>query len=187
MPRPHVDRMSDLAFRLMAATFRVVDLFRTDLAARVDTFGLEPGMTVVDYGCGPGRYVPHFSERVGVEGEVYAVDVHELAVAAVERKAERLALDNVRTSLAHGYNSRLPTDLADVVCALDMIFGVRDPESLLAEFHRILKPDGMLILDDGHQPRATTREKLASFGRFQVVEETGDHLKCRPVPAEERR
>jgi len=38
------------------------------------------GMTVVDYGCGPGRYSIKFAEIVGNQGLVYAVDIHELAI-----------------------------------------------------------------------------------------------------------
>jgi hypothetical protein len=33
--------------------------------------------------------------------------------------------------LAHGYNSGLPEHIADVVCALDMFFGVKEPTTFL--------------------------------------------------------
>jgi len=36
-----------------------------------------------------------------------------------------------------------------------------------------------LILDDGHQTRATTRRKLEASALFEIVEETRDHLKCK--------
>jgi DNA-binding CsgD family transcriptional regulator len=63
-----------------------------------------------------------------------------------------------------------------------MFFSVRQPAVFLKELHRITKPEGMLVLDDGHQRRATTKEKLLSSGYWQIVEETRDHLKCKPVP-----
>lgn len=50
---------------------------------RVATFGLRQGMTGVDYGCGPGRYTTRFATSIGPTGTVYAIDVYELALAAV--------------------------------------------------------------------------------------------------------
>jgi len=46
---------------------------------RSKTFGISEGMTVIDYGCGPGRYTTEFAKIVGEKGKVYAVDIHEMA------------------------------------------------------------------------------------------------------------
>jgi ubiquinone/menaquinone biosynthesis C-methylase UbiE len=138
-------------------------------------------MTVVDYGCGPGRYTTRFAQLVGEEGRVYAVDIHELAVEAVKRKITELGLRNVEPVLAGGYDSRLPDQVADIVCALDIFFGIQEPTPFLGELRRITKPDGLLIIDDGHQPRRETLRKLLDSGHWVVVEESKDHLKCRLV------
>jgi len=179
---PPTDRMSNLAFRLMQAAFRVQDLLLPYIERRVSGFGLEQGMTVVDYGCGPGRYTRRFARLVGDAGKVYAVDVQELAVRAARRLAEDRHLANVEAVLARGYDSGLPARIADRVCAIDMFFGVRDPTAFLTEVSRLLKPDGLLILDDGHQSRAVTRRKLAASGLFEIAEENRDHLTCRKRP-----
>jgi ubiquinone/menaquinone biosynthesis C-methylase UbiE len=173
------DRMSDLAFRIMAVAFRLQDALLPYIDRRVRGFGLAPGMTVVDYGCGPGRYSLRFSRLVGEAGRVYAVDIHELAIEAVRRATARQGLANVEAVLARGYDTSIPAATADRVCAIDMFFGVRDPGAFLTEVDRLLKPGGLLILDDGHQSRAATHAKLAASGRFEVVEETRDHLTCR--------
>jgi cyclopropane fatty-acyl-phospholipid synthase-like methyltransferase len=179
------DRMSDLAFRLMIAVFRLLDTFFPYIDRRVRSFGLAPGMTVVDYGCGPGRYSLRFARLVGESGKVYAVDIHELAVEAVRRLRAQHGLANLEAVLARGYDTGLPPALADRVCAIDMFFSVRDPGAFLAEIDRLLKPEGLLLLDDGHQSRAATRAKLAASGRFEVLEETRDHLTCRKREAPE--
>lgn len=54
----------------------------------------------------------------------------------------------------------------------DNIVGIEDPASFLRELH---------IIDDGHQSRRTTKEKLASSPLWRIEQETKDHLKCRPV------
>lgn len=138
-------------------------------------------MTVVDYGCGPGRYTTRFARLVGPTGRVYAVDIQPLAIAAVEKKMVKLGLANVLPLLARGYRCGVPDHVADVVCAIDMFFSVRDPTAFLGELKRIAKLDGVLVIDDGHQPRAVTKRSILDSGHWSSVEETRDHLECRPI------
>jgi ubiquinone/menaquinone biosynthesis C-methylase UbiE len=179
--RRQSDRMSDTGFRLMCILFKVIDFFYPYLGRRIRKFGLRPVMVVVDYGCGPGRYTVRFARIVGAAGMVYAVDIHELAIAAVEEEIDRRGLTNVRPLLAHGYDSGVPDCVADAICAIDMFFSVSDSIAFLAELRRIVRADGVLIIDDGHQPRAVTRERILASGFWTIVEETRDHLKCRPA------
>ena len=175
------DRMSDLSFRGMNLIFKVVDFFFRYIDKRVKKFGVKPGMTVVDYGCGPGRYSLRFSKLVGQEGKVYAADIHELAIAEVEKKVVEHGLDNVEAVLVKGYESGIPDQVADMVFAIDMFFAVKEPTAFLAELKRISKPEGLLVIDDGHQSRAETNRKMKESGQWKVWEETKDHLKCRPA------
>ena len=57
--------MSNMGFRLMSLIFDLVDLVHPYIDRRVTTFGIREGMTVVDYGCGPGRYTTRFAQLVG--------------------------------------------------------------------------------------------------------------------------
>jgi ubiquinone/menaquinone biosynthesis C-methylase UbiE len=174
------ERMPDMAFRLMSLTFDVIDLLHPHVDGRAETFGIKEGSTVVDYGCGPGRYTTRFSKLVGDSGKVYAVDIHELAIDTVKRKIARLSLRNVEPVLARGYNSSLPDHVADTVCVLDMFFGIKEPTEFLKELKRIVKKDGMLVIDDGHQPRDVTKKKILASNLWVIEEEIKDHLKCRP-------
>ena len=175
------ERMSDTSFKLMNLTFQVSDLIFPYIDRRVKRFGIQPGMTVVDYGCGPGRYTERFARLVGETGRVYAVDIHEMAIETIRRKADKRAWRNVVPLLASGYNSGVPDHVADVVCALDMFFIIKQPTEFLAELRRIAKMDGLLIIDDGHQPRQATRQKILDSGLWKIVQETDDHLKCKPA------
>jgi len=175
------ERMSDMDYRLMVFTMNVIDILFSHIEKRVARFGIQPGMTVVDYGCGPGRYTIHYSRLAGRQGKVYAVDIHEMAIDLVNQKMEKYGLDNVEAVLAKGYDSGLPDAIADVVTAIDMFFAIRDQKAFLAELKRIAKPDGILIIDDGHQPRSATKAQIAEAGSWSIVEETNDHLTCRPA------
>ena len=174
------EKMSDSAFKMMAFTFKIVDLIFPYIKRRIGKFGIEEGMTVVDYGCGPGRYSTRFAEIVGEKGKVYALDIHELAIEAVRKKIEKHNIDNIEPVLIEGYNSTLPDNVADVVCAIDMFWIIKKPKEFLTELNRIIKRDGILIVDDGHAPREETREKILNSGIWNIVEETKDHLKCKP-------
>ncbi len=173
--------MSDLSFRGMELIFKVVDFVHPYIDKRVRRFGIQPGMTVVDYGCGPGRYTTRFAHLVGERGRVFAVDIHELAIEAVKYRIQKQGLKTVTPVLAKGYDSGIRDRLADIVCAIDMFFAINDPTAFLAELRRITDPEGFLIIDDGHQSRSETRRKIAASGCWEVIEESKDHLKYKPL------
>ncbi len=181
MANRNPDLMPDFAFRMMSATFDLIDRFFPYIDRRAATFGIRPGMTVVDYGCGPGRYTTRFARLAGESGRVYAVDVQELAVEKVKHKRQAEGLNNIVPVLARGYDSGLPDHVADMVCALDMFFSVREPTTFLRELHRITKPEGVLVIDDGHQSRQVTLSKIRASGCWAIAEETRDHLRCTPT------
>lgn len=173
--------MSNLSFGLMTLTFNVVDLFFPYIDRRVQAFGITRGMTVVDYGCGPGRYTLRYSKWVGPEGKVYAVDIQPLAIQAVNQKKSRLNLSNVEAVLAHGYDCGLPDGLVDVVTAIDLFFAIPEPNLFLGELRRITQPGGVLIIDGGHEPLATTKRKILASGFWTIAEQAKDHFKCQPA------
>ena len=175
------EKMSNTSFKFMNLTFKIMDFIHPYIQKRVKTFGIKKGMTVVDYGCGPGRYTTELSKLVGEEGTVYGADIHEMALDTVQKKIGSMGLKNVETVLVKGYSCPLPDGIADKVCALDMFFMIQDPTTFLGELKRITKPEGMLIIDDGHQKRAKTKEKIMNSGHWKILEESKDHLKCKPV------
>jgi ubiquinone/menaquinone biosynthesis C-methylase UbiE len=174
------EKMSNEAFRLMTWMMKVMDFFYPYVRRRAGGFGIEEGMTVVDYGCGPGRYAVKFAGIVGDKGKVIAADIHEMAIEAVKKRASKMGITNIETVLINGYDSGLPDNIADMVCALDMFFSVQQPEKFLKEINRITKPDGILAIDDGHQKRVETKRKIVESGCWDIIEESKDHLRCRP-------
>ncbi|MEI7661801.1 MAG: class I SAM-dependent methyltransferase [Bacteroidota bacterium] len=174
-----MDRMPDWAFKIMAFMFNSVDLFKSP-GRRLDSFNILKGQTVVDWGCGTGRYLKQASELAGETGTVYAVDIHRLAVEAASGMAKRYRLENVRPLLTDGKTVGIPPATAHLVYALDMFHMVSDTKGFLQELCRITRPDGTLILEDGHQQRALAREKVVNSGCWEIVEETKSHMKCIP-------
>ena len=180
------ERMSDKSFKGMTFTFKVVDAIFPYISRRIKKFDIKKGMTIVDYGCGPGRYSIRFAREVGPEGKVYAVDIHEMAIQAVEEKIRKYGLKNIETKLAKGYENNvydtgIQNETADMVCAIDMFFIIKKPTDFLKEIKRILKKDGILVIDDGHQSRELTKKKISESGVFKITQETRDHLECKTL------
>lgn len=181
------EKMSNWTFKVMTMVFKIADfIFFSFFERRVKKFNIQKGITVVDYGCGPGRYSKRFAKKVGDNGLIYAVDIHELAIETVEKMIKKENIKNIKTSLAKGndngkYDSKLPDNIADIVFAIDMFFIIKKPKDFLNEIKRILKKDGILIIDDGHQSRKTTKQKINEAGIFKIIKETRDHLNCKII------
>lgn len=129
------ERVPAIAFRMMSFMIELKYIF-LPLDARIDTFGIKEGFTVIDYGCGPGGYLKRVSRLIGETGKLYAVDMFHM---------------------------------------------IKDPVPFLQELHRLLKPDGVLIIDDGHQSRTETKMKMNQSKLWNIATESKDHLKCTPI------
>lgn len=139
------------------------------------------GMTVVDWACGPGRYEPGLAKAVGPSGKVYAVDIEPMAIRAVERRVAKHGLTNVTPFLTEGYSAPIESGSVDIVVFLDAFHAVDDRVALLREFHRILKPEGLLFMEPGHIPMPEATEAIARSGAFTVSRVEGTHLFLSPA------
>jgi ubiquinone/menaquinone biosynthesis C-methylase UbiE len=173
------EAIPNVAFRVMTAMMRLMDILFNSSARNFKTLGLSPGQTVIDYGCGPARYIKNASDMVGKNGRVIAVDIHPLAIKNVQNKIRKYQLTNVETVLTTGYNTGLNPETADVVYALDMFHMIEQPKELLFELARLVKKEGRVIIEDGHQPRAETRKKIESAGVLKMVGETNTFVECK--------
>ena len=166
--------------RMMKWMFDVRDRF-VSVGSLLDQFGIERGQTVVDYGCGPGSYLRHASELVGPKGRVLAIDIHELAIAAVKKRIAKESWTNVSAVLTDGSNTPIADDTADIIYALDMFHMVSQPDVFMGELNRICKENGFLFIDNGHQSRKEARAKIMTSGLWGIVEEKKRYMKCRPI------
>lgn len=159
--------MPNWAFNGMSFMFKIRDRLqpRTQVLQEVE---LGPGDRVLDYGCGPGTYVPHVAERVGETGHVYALDLHPLAVRRVQELARKRRLGNVET-IQSDCRSRLPDGSVDVVLLYDIFHMLSEPDAVLAELHRVLKAQGTLSLLDPHMREEDLVSGVTRGGLFTLA------------------
>lgn len=176
----NMDQISDFHFKFMSFMFSIRDVFSTP-ENKLYKFGIKPGDTLIDYGCGPGTYIKKASELIGSAGTIYGVDLHKMAIDAVNKRVKKYNLQNVKTSLVSDYKCPIESDIADVIYALDMFHMVKEPYRFLKELHRMIKKEGRLFIEDGHQPRKKALKKIKDSCLWDFIEEKKEWLICSPV------
>ena len=162
-----VDKVeSNFGFRLMALGYRFRDL-RLPRRNILKEVGIKPGFRVLDYGCGPGSYTFPLAELVGESGQIYALDIHPLAIRRVKDMASKKRLANVQTILSD-CQTGLPDNSLDVVLLYDIFHHLSDPNKILKELHRVLKPSGVLSFSDHHMKEDEIVSGVANSGFFSL-------------------
>ncbi|MBN1857487.1 MAG: class I SAM-dependent methyltransferase [Dehalococcoidia bacterium] len=158
----------DWGFRFMALGYRFRDM-RQPRRLFLEEAGVTHGLTVLDYGCGPGGYAVPAAEMVGREGKVYALDVNPTALRMTTEKAGKAKLLNI-TAILSDCETGLAADSVDVALLYDIYHDLSDPLAVLTELHRILKPGGLLSSHDHHLKGDLLREAIESSGLFRLTD-----------------
>ena len=108
---------------------------------------LEPGLTVLDIGCGPGTITADLAERVA-PGRVLAVDQVADVLDVARAEIQRRNLSNVTFATADVHNLEFPDGAFDVVHAHQVLQHVADPVQALREMRRVCRPGGIVAARD---------------------------------------
>jgi len=138
----------------------------------VQAAGIVPGNRVVDFGCGSGSHVVPAAMLTGPKGHVYAVDANPHAI----RHVKRLVVDRGLTNVTVAQTERavpLPPQTVDVVLLNDVLHALRDPQPVLCELQRVLKPEGHLVVSDHHLSRERLERMLGAQSLFRFVTTEG--------------
>lgn len=99
---------------------------------------------VLDLGCGSGGYLPLVSAH---DCEYHGCDFSESMIdAARERAVDIGVADRTSFEVADAADTPYPDDRFDVVFSVGLLEYFEDPDDLLREISRILRPGGGLVL-----------------------------------------
>jgi ubiquinone/menaquinone biosynthesis C-methylase UbiE len=128
--------------------------------------------SVLEVGIGTGRNLPYYPDGcVGI-----AIDLSEGMLSRAAAKKGHYAV-----SLRLGDVQRLPfsSDEFDVVVATFVFCSVPDPVAGLREVHRVLKPDGRLLLLEHVLPQQPWLARLLNALNSFTVAQGGVHINRR--------
>ena len=117
----------------------------------VGALGIEPGMSVADFGSGSGAYVLAMAEAMANSGHVYAIDVQRDLLQKIQNEAHRRGFKNVGiiwADLEHTNASKIGDSKLDVVLISNLLFQIDNKVAVVAEARRILRPRGKLVIID---------------------------------------
>ena len=134
--------------------------------------GLKEGMKVADFGCGVGMMTRMLAEMVGQSGTVTGIDI---SAAQVKEASDICAKDGVRNVSfceASACESGLPRASFDLAYCRFLLLHLPDPAACLQEMLEVLKPGGILVVEDGDltsamsQPPGAMNAFADLFGRL---------------------
>ena len=108
---------------------------------------LEPGMRLLDLGCGPGTITVGLAAAVS-PGEVHGIDMEESQIALAQSGAQTGNHTNATFQVGNALSLPFEDNYFDVVHAHAVTMHIPDTPALLAEVLRVLKPGGIFATRD---------------------------------------
>ena len=140
----------------------------------------QPGMTVLDVGCGPGRLALPLAERVGDSGQVVAVDIQAGMLDRVREKAKAAGIENVELVQAGIGEGKLGRERFDRAVLVTVLGEIPDRQAAMKEVFEALKPGGLLavteVIFDPHFQRRSTVARLAAEAGFYQRKMHGNRI-----------
>jgi cyclopropane fatty-acyl-phospholipid synthase-like methyltransferase len=135
---------------------------RADVIVR--NLDLQPGMQVLDIGCGPGRLTVPVARQIGPQGEVVAIDVQAGMLRRAQAKARAANLTNIRFLQVGVGEGKLEHSRYDRAVLVTVLGEIPDRERALKEIFKALKPGGILCVTEViFDPHFQSRDAVLRF------------------------
>lgn len=107
---------------------------------------LSDGMTVLDFGCGPGFFTLDIADMVGASGRVIAADLQDGMLQKIRAKIQGTVLEpriTLHQCQPTGIGLSVPVNF---IFAFYMVHEVPDQAAFFTEITRLLQPHGRLLI-----------------------------------------
>lgn len=116
----------------------------------IKELNIRKDMIIADFGCGAGYFTIPLA-KMAEEGRVYAIDVLEESIEAVQSRIKLEGLFNIETrhaDLEILKGSGLEDNLVDLVLLGNILFQSSKKTDIIKEAKRVLKKGGNLVIID---------------------------------------
>ncbi len=134
------DEIERLGYQHQVWLDEAVDLWRKA--------GFTHGQQLLDLGCGPGFATSDLAHLVGSTGKVHAIDNSEHFLQSVNQRCQSQGVAHVTTHLSDVHQLPLLDGSLDGVFVRWLLCFVADPEKVIAEACRVLKPGKPIVIMD---------------------------------------
>ncbi len=140
----------------------------------VAALGIDPGMSVADFGSGSGAYVSLIADQLTGSGHIYAIDIQKDLLRRTFNEAKRRGHHTVKVlwgDLERPGGSKIADASLDLVLISNLLFQVEDKAAVISEAARVLKHKGRLaIIDWTESFSGMGPEKAAVFDKAAALE-----------------
>ncbi len=150
-------------------------------AALIRRGGIQPGMRVLEIGCGSGAYTLEMARAVGATGKVVALDIQPGMLEQLKNKltrSENTDIRNVEPLLASAYQLPFQNGSFDAAFMITVLQEIPDKWRALAEVRRTLRPGGIVAvtewLFDPDYPLKQTTLRLLKEAGFGNIDSSGN-------------
>jgi arsenite methyltransferase len=129
---------------------------------------IDPGMAVIDIGCGAGVDTLFAGLMVGPGGRTVGIDITPEMVERAKANLNQMKLPNVSFYQASAEQLDFPPEGFDVAISNGVLNLVVNKERALAKIYKVLKPGGRLMLADqvlAGDPPQSIKGMVASWYR----------------------
>ena len=139
---------------------------------------LQPGMSLLDCGCGPGTITIGLAEWV-VPGKVTGVDLDPKRVQQATDAAEAAGVANVAFEVGDIYQLPFPDASFDVAFMTYVLMHLKDRQSAVREVMRVLKPGGIFGAREMNHSAVIRLNAAPEW--WEAVPLLNDYLKSRGI------
>ena len=136
---------------------------------------VKPGMTVLDYGCGPGFFTLALADLVGETGKVIALDSQKEMLQKLREKIIGRDYSKRIVLLLNGESSTGIRELIDFVLAFYVVHELVDQRQFFGEMHQLMRSKAKILLVEPplHVPAKAFDETLAIAREFNFAVQKG--------------
>lgn len=125
----------------------------------LENMDIAPTDTIADIGAGSGYHVFKMAD-LARKGHIYAVDIQEEMLQAIQQKKKQTGLQHITTVKGSSKSVHLPRNSVDKVLMVDVYHEFEYPIEMLASIKKALRPKGRIYLIEyrGEDPTVPIKE-----------------------------